>query len=99
MRTVLAVTAGIAIAMAASAGSAQTIYPIDRADILSGARFHFKVEFAGLTDPTKVSITLNGKDYAEVFGKAATFVERGAGKDQSALLVRDISLKDAGVDN
>jgi hypothetical protein len=42
MRTVLAAAAGIAIAMAASAGSAQTVYPIDRADILSGARFDFK---------------------------------------------------------
>ena len=99
MRTVLAAAAGIAIAMAASAGSAQTVYPIDRADILSRARFDFKVEFAGLTDPSKISITLNGKDYAEVFGKAATFVEREAGKDQSALLLRDVSLKDAGVYN
>jgi len=99
MRTVLAVTAGIAIAMAASAGSAQTVYPIDRADILSGARFDFKVEFAGLADASKISITLNGKDYAQVFGKAGTFVEREAGKDQSALLLRDVSLGDAGVYN
>ena len=99
MRTVLAAAAGIAIAMAASAGSAQTVYPIDRADILSGARFDFKVEFAGLADPSKISITLNGKDYAQVFGKAATFVEREAGKDQSALVLRDVSLGDAGVYN
>jgi alkaline phosphatase len=66
---------------------------------LSGARFDFKVEFAGLADPSKISITLNGKDYAQVFGKAATFVEREAGKDQSALLLRDVSLSDAGVYN
>ena len=97
MRTVLAAAAGIAIVMAPLAGSAQTVYPIDRADILSGARFDFKVEFAGLADPSKISITLNGKDYAQVFGKAATFVEREAGKDQSALLLRDVSLGDAGV--
>ena len=97
MRTVLAAAAGIAIAIGASAGSAQTVYPIDRADILSGARFDFKVEFAGLADASKISITLNGKDYAQVFGKAGTFVEREAGKDQSALLLRDVSLADAGV--
>jgi alkaline phosphatase len=42
---------------------------------------------------------LNGKDYTQVFGKAATFVEREAGKDQSALLLRDVSLGDAGVYN
>jgi alkaline phosphatase len=96
MRTVLAAAAGIAIAMAASAGSAQTVYPIDRADILSGARFDFKVEFAGIADPSKVSITLNGKDYAQVFGKAATFVEREGGKDQSALTLRDVVLTQSG---
>jgi alkaline phosphatase len=96
MRTVLAAVAGIAISMAASAGSAQTVYPIDRADILSGARFDFKVEFAGLADPAKISITLNGKDYVEVFGKAATFVEREAGKDQSALTLRDVLLTQPG---
>ena len=44
---------------------------MDRADILSGARFDFKVEFAGLANPSTISITLNGKDYAQVFGKAA----------------------------
>ena len=96
MRTVLAAVAGIAISMAASAGSAQTVYPIDRADILIGARFDFKVEFAGLADPAKISVTLNGKDYAQVFGKAATFVEREAGKDQSALLLRDVLLTEPG---
>src|SRR3954469_23510379 len=96
MRTVLAAAAGIAISMAASAGSAQTVYPIDRADILSGARFDLKVEFAGLADPTKISVTLNGKDYAEVFGKAATFVEREEGKDRSALILRDALLTQPG---
>src|SRR5258705_11414701 len=96
MRTVLAAAAGIAITMAASAGSAQTVYPIDRADILTGARFDFKVEFAGLANPAKISVTLNGKDYAQVFGKAATFVEREAGKDQSALLLRDVMLSEPG---
>src|ERR1700704_6746778 len=96
MRTVLAAVAGIAISMWAAAGSAQTVFPIDRADILTGARFDFKVEFAGLADPTKISITLNGKDYVEVFGKAATFVEREAGKAQSALTLRDVLLIQPG---
>src|SRR6266699_1297370 len=77
MRRFLAAAAGIAISMV-SAGHAQTVYPIDRADILVGARFDFKVEFAGLADPTKVSVTLNGKD-------------------QSALILRDVSLAQPGV--
>ena len=96
MRGVLAAAAGLAMSLAASNGSAQTVYPIDRADILSDARFDFKVEFAGLADPAKISVTINGKDYAQVFGKAATFLEREAGKDQSALLLRDVSLREPG---
>src|SRR5258708_17876831 len=96
MRRFLAAAAGIAISMV-SAGHARTLYRFDRADILVGARFDFKVEFAGLADPTKVSVTLNGKDHAELFGKAATFVEREDGKDQSALILRDASLAPPGV--
>ena len=96
MRTVLAAAAGIATD-GGSAGSAQTVYPIDRAEMLSGARFDFKVEFPGLADPSKVSITLNGEDYAKVFGKAGSFVEREDGKDQSALLLRDVSLAKPGI--
>jgi len=97
MRRFVAAAAGIAISMVGSAGFSQTVYPIDRADILVGARFDFKVEFAGLADATKVSVTLNGKDHAELFGKAATFVEREDGKDQSALILRDVSLAQPGV--
>jgi alkaline phosphatase len=96
MRWFLAAAAGIAVAIAASGASAQTVYPIDRADILVGSRFDFKVEFPGLVDPAKVSITLNGKDAAEVFGKTATFIEREDGKDQSALILRDVALAEPG---
>jgi alkaline phosphatase len=96
MRWFLAAAAGVAIAIAASAASAQTVYPIDRADILAGSRFDLKVEFPALVDPAKISISLNGKDAAQVFGKAATFVEREDGKDQSALLLRDVSLVEPG---
>ena len=96
MRRCLAAATGLAISFAASATSAQTVYPIDRADILAGARFDFKVEFGGLVDPAKISVTLNGKDHAQVFGKTATLVEREDGKDQSALILRDVSLTQPG---
>ncbi len=94
MRRLLAAAAGLALA--GSVGHAQTVYPIDRADILSGARFDFKVEFPALADPGKISVTLNGEDYAKVFGKAADFIEREDGKDQSALILRDVSLTRPG---
>jgi alkaline phosphatase len=96
MRRWLAALAGLAISTTFSAGHAQTVYPIDRADILVGARFDLKVEFLGLVDPARVSVTLNGEDHAKAFGKAADFVEREDGKDQSALILRDVSLAQPG---
>src|SRR5258708_2222807 len=96
MRRMLAAAAFLAISLAASGGSAQTVYPIDRADILAGAQFDFKVEFRGLTDLTKIAVTLNGKDHAQFFGTAATFVEREDGKVQSALILREVSIAQPG---
>jgi alkaline phosphatase len=96
MRRLLAAAAGLAISTAFSSGHAQTVYPIDRADILTGAHFDFKVEFPGLADPAKIAVTLNGEDHAKVFGKAAAFVEKEDGKDLSALILRDVSLAQPG---
>jgi alkaline phosphatase len=86
-----------AIVIVAAPSRAQTIYPIDRADILAGARFDFKVEFPGLADPANIQVTVNGQNYAAVFGKAADFIAREDGKDQSALLLRDVLLAQPGV--
>ena len=96
MHRFLAAAAGFAISFAGSAGHAQTIYPIDRAEILVGSRFDFKVEFPALADPAKIAVTLNGRDHSEVFGKAAAFVEREDGRDMSALILRDVSLEKPG---
>jgi len=75
---------------------AQTIYPIDRAQILAGSRFDLKVEFPGLADPAKVSVTVNGVDHAQALGKAATFTAREDDKDQSAVILRDIVIGKPG---
>ena len=76
MGRLTALAAGLVVLTAGSAAHGQTVYPIDRADILAGSRFDFKVEFAGLVDPAKIAVTLNGEDHAKVFGKSAAFVER-----------------------
>ena len=54
---------------AAGAVQAQTIYPLTRAEIMSGAKFDFKVEFPGSPAQGDVKITLNGQDPAAFFGK------------------------------
>ena len=53
-----------AIFLLTSVGYAQTVYPIDRAEILAGSRFDLKVEFPGLVKPSEVTVTLNGADHA-----------------------------------
>ncbi len=94
MRRSLLASAMLAIAISAS--SAQTVYPVDRAGILAGARFDVKVEFPGLVAPDDTMLTVNGADHAAIFGKAAQFIAREDGKEQSALILRDVSLDRPG---
>ncbi len=86
----------LAILLSASPSVAQTVYPIDRAEILAGAQFDFKVEFPDKVDPAKLKVTVDGEDYSAVFGRTGTFIEREDGKEQSALLLRDVALTKPG---
>ncbi|WP_065375834.1 alkaline phosphatase [Ensifer adhaerens] len=83
-----------------SAAQAATVYPIDRATILVGSPFDFKVEFDSVVKPEDVKVTVNGLDYETVFGKKAEFVveEKGA-EDKvlgSALVLRGLTIGTAG---
>ncbi len=90
---VIGLAAGL---LASGAAFAQVIYPIDRAAILAGSRFDFKVEFPGLADPSRVRVTLNNRDPAAALGRAAEFIAREDSKDASALLLRDVSINQPG---
>jgi alkaline phosphatase len=81
---------------AASLAQAQTIYPIDRADILAGSQFDLKIEFPAIVSPADASVTINGEDYAKILGKAATFIDREAGRDESAMILRGVALSKPG---
>src|SRR5262245_3281798 len=97
MRRFLAAATAAMTLLAGTAGLAQTVYPIDRAEILVDARFDLKIEFLERVAADQIKVTVNGVDYATVFGKTATYVEREDGKEQSALLLRDVSLPQPGV--
>ncbi len=86
----------VAIFVFGSEAYSQTVYPIDRAEMLAGAHFDFKVEFPGLVNLEDVKVTLNGTPVDGVFGKAPQFIEREEGKDQSALILRDVAIAKAG---
>ena len=93
MRLLLATAA---ILLGGTAAHAQTIYPIDRAEILSGAKFDFKIEFPGLLAADQIKVTVNGADDVTTFGRTASFIEREDGKDQSAIVLRDVTLHKPG---
>ena len=86
----------VAILLSGSPASAQTIYPIDRAEILAGAQFDFKVEFPDRVDPAKLKVTVNGADHSAAFGQSGNFVDREDDKDQSSLILRNVVLSKPG---
>jgi len=90
------IAAAGALLLSSTALSAQTIYPIDRAEILAGSRFDFKVELPEKIAACDIKITINGADQSAAFGMSADYIEREDNKDQSALLLRDVTLDKPG---
>jgi len=88
--------AAICLALAPFTAHAQTIYPLDRAEILAGAKFDLKVEFPGAPVQGAVRITINGADAAAATAKPASFIEREDGGDYSAYWIRDVALAKPG---
>jgi alkaline phosphatase len=89
--------AGIALgsallAVATCAAHAQTIYPLNRAEILVGAKFDLKVEFPGAPSASAIRVSINGADAAALLGNSATVVEREDGGSHSAYWIRDAAL-------
>jgi alkaline phosphatase len=84
-----ALCAGAYFSVLALPAAAQTIYPINRAEILAGSRFDLKVEFAGaVMDGSALKLTINGKDAASVLGADPEVIAREDGKAVSSLMLR-----------
>src|SRR5580765_92046 len=88
--------AAAALAMMPGIVSAQAIYPLDRATILSGSKFDFKVEFPTIVKPGDVQVLINGKSYDKLLGAKATFIENEDGSNGSTLILRDVSISAPG---
>ncbi|MDH7803392.1 MULTISPECIES: alkaline phosphatase [unclassified Rhizobium] len=89
----------VATTILTAAAQAAEVYPLDRATILTGSPFDFKVEFASVIKPEDVKITVNGQDYKAALGKDAEFVAEEKNKDKvlgSAVILRGVTLANAG---
>ena len=91
----LILAAGAAIACAFPV-SAQTIYPISRAEILAGSKFDLKVEFDGAPAAADIKVAINGRDAAQVLGKSAIVDAKEEGQDHTAYWIRGVSLSQPG---
>lgn len=103
MRTFLSLLAGstmLSAVFTAGVAHAATVYPLDRATILAGSPFDFKVEFEGAVKPEDIKLTINGEDYKTVLGSEGDFVGMEKGKDDkelgSAIILRQLKLDKAG---
>ncbi|MFT3688892.1 alkaline phosphatase [Paenirhodobacter sp.] len=98
MRTLIAALA--ATTLLTGTAQAHMIMPLDRATILVNAPFDFKVELDKVHPESEIAVTVNGKPYAEVFGKPAAYVAEEKDKDDkvlgSALILRDLALATPG---
>lgn len=90
----------VATTILAGTAQAATVYPLDRATILTGSPFDFKVEFKNVVKPEDVKITVNGQDYKTVFGSDVTFTAEEKGKEDkvlgSAVTLRGLKISKAG---
>jgi alkaline phosphatase len=71
--------------MLAGAAQATTVFPLDRATILAGSPFDFKVELDGVVKPEDVKVTINGQDAKSVLGADYEFIADEKGKDDKSL--------------
>lgn len=95
MRKLLAALA--ATTLLTGAAAAATVYPVDRATILAGSPFDFKVEFAGVVKPEDVKVIINGQHYKNVLGKDLAFVEKEEKADASAVILRNVVIAEPGI--
>jgi alkaline phosphatase len=77
-----------ALCALATAAVGQTIYPIDRAQILIGATFDFKVEFPGAVAASDIKVTIDGEDAARVLGREPLIVVDEDGLGHTAYWIR-----------
>ncbi|RPI31544.1 MAG: alkaline phosphatase, partial [Hyphomicrobiaceae bacterium] len=71
---------------------AQSIYPVNRAEILVGAKFDFKVELEGNVAPDDIKVTINGRDAAANFGTKPQIDANEEGLGHTAYWLRNVHL-------
>jgi alkaline phosphatase len=75
---------------------AAAIYPIDRAAILVGSRFDFKVEFDTVVNESDLVVTINGEPATNVMKATPKFVAKENGANASSLTLANVEIDKPG---
>ncbi len=87
---------GAALALAPGLAFGQAIYPLDRATIMSGSKFDFKVELPTVVSQDSIEVLINGEPYDKTLGATAEYVEDEDGSGGSTLILRDVTIGKPG---
>ena len=87
---------GVILAPAPTWAFGQAIYPLDRATIMSGSKFDFKVEFPTVVAQDAIEVLINGESYDKLLGATADYIEDEDGSGGSTLILRDVSITAPG---
>lgn len=90
------ILSGAAFALVPGLAFGQAVYPLDRATIMSGSKFDFKVELPTVVAADGIEVLINGKPYDEVLGAEAEYIEDEDGSGGSTLILRDVSIAAPG---
>src|SRR6476660_1769790 len=71
---IVVLASSAALAASRNEPESVTIYPINRAAIMAGARFDFKIEFPEALAESDIEITVAGKTPSEMFGAAGSMI-------------------------
>ncbi|MCB8822154.1 alkaline phosphatase [Microvirga rosea] len=86
----------LAVMAVPGVAQAQAVYPIDRATILSGAKFDFKIELPKIIAQKDIKVTINGEDAEKILGGSFSYIEKEDGGDASSLIIRSAAIANAG---
>jgi len=90
------IRSAFALSIFATAALGQTIYPLDKAQVLTGARFDLKVEFPGAVPASDIKVTINGEDAGKLLGRAPLIDTDEDGLGHAAYWIRSVSLPKSG---
>lgn len=90
------IRAAVALSALATAATGQTIYPLDKAQILTGAGFDLKVEFPGVASVGDIKVTINGEDAGKMLGRTPYVAADEDGLGHTAYWIRGAHLDKSG---